>query len=103
MKKTYITALVIVLVLVSIVVILSNQNKKSTVDFYVSKYSPNSLAYFICKSEGMKDGNKCQFCENLFSDFDSRRTELKITTDQQLIDLVRAKDIECVNEVQGGN
>jgi len=103
MKKTYLTALVIVLVLISLVIILSNQNKKSSVDFYVSKYSPNSLAYFICRSEGLKEGNKCQLCENFFSDFDSRRDELKITTDQQLIDLVRAKDIECVNEVQGGN
>lgn len=103
MKKSYLTALVIVLVIISLIVILSNQNKKSETDFYVSKYSPNSLAYFICRSEGLKPGNKCELCENFFKDFDSRREELKITSDLQLIQLVREKDIECVNEVQGGN
>ena len=57
MKKIYITALVIVLIIITI--LLVNSSKKTEVDFYVSKYSPNSLAFFVCKSEGIVEDNKC--------------------------------------------
>jgi predicted RND superfamily exporter protein len=101
MKKIYITALVIVLFLV--VFLLANNNKKTEVDFYVSKFAPNSLAYFVCRSEGMQEGNKCKVCEDIFKDTDSKRKELNIETDIQLIEKVKEINADCVSKAQGGN
>ena len=55
MKKIYITALVIVLIVITVIII--NSDKKAESDYFVSKYSPNSLAYFVCKSKGLIEGN----------------------------------------------
>jgi hypothetical protein len=101
MKKIYITALVIVLIIITI--LLVNSNKKTEIDFYVSKYSPNSLAFFVCKSEGIVEGNKCKICEDIFREIDNKRSELEIKSDLQLIEKVKEKNADCVNKAQGGN
>lgn len=101
MKKIYITALVIVLIV--IIVIIVNSNKKVESDYFVSKYSPNSLAYFVCKSKGLVEGNTCKICEDLFMDINNRRQELKIENDIQFVAKVKELNGDCVSKVQGGN
>jgi hypothetical protein len=101
MKKIYITALVIVILVV--IILLSSNKPKTETDFFVSKYSPNSMAFFVCKAEGMVDGNKCKVCEGIFKDIDSKRQELKIENDLQFIAKVKEQNADCVNKVQGGN
>ena len=102
MKKIYITALVIVLLIV-IVIFISLSNKSNGTDYFVSKYSPNSLAYFVCKSKGLVEGNTCKICEDIFIDINNRRQELKIENDLQFIEKVKEVNGDCVSKAQGGN
>lgn len=102
MKRIYITALVIVLVVI-IVIFVNNLNKTNGADYFVSKYSPNSLAYFVCKSKGLIEGNTCKICEDIFIDINNRRQELKIENDIQFVEKVKEVNGDCVSKVQGGN
>jgi len=76
---------------------------KVQADYYVSKYAPNSLAYFNCKAEGYQTGNKCATCEDLFKQTFDKKTELNLKDDQAVIAYVKGQNLDCVNKSQGGN
>ena len=102
MKKYSIIA---ALVIVALIIIISFVIRKpgNEPDFLITKYAPNSLAFFICRSEGVKDGNTCSICENLYQAAYDRREELKITNDLDLINYIKSQDKDCVSNVLGGN
>jgi len=103
MKRPVIIAALVGIVLAIIIINIYNSNKNSSDDFYISMYAPNSMAYFICRSEGLKEGNKCSKCEELFKNTDSKKAEYKISTERELIEYVKSQDMDCVNSEQGGN
>lgn len=105
MKNGKIILLIVVILaaLVTIVLLISNSNNQEQKDFYISKYSPNSLAYFNCKAEGMIEDNLCGKCEQIFVDADESREEHGIENDADLVEYVRSLNKDCVNLTAGGN
>lgn len=105
-SSKYIILAVVLVVFVLAIPILFNLNGNhgnEQSDYYVSKYSPNSLAYFNCKLEGYQAGNRCAICEDLFRETFKNKIELNLKDDQAVIDYVKNQNVECVNKVQGGN
>lgn len=105
MKNSKIIIIVIVILAALIVtLVVANGSKNTTnVDFYISKYSPNSLAYFNCKAEGMKADNLCGRCENIFEAADKNRASHSINNDADLVEYVRSQNKDCINLTAGGN
>ena len=100
MKKI---ALITALVIVAVLVVLNIKKSGTETTSYTEKFAPNSVAYFVCKSDGVKEGNICSKCEALFRDSDSKRKDLSITSDEGLIKYVGTQNKDCVNKLQGGN
>jgi hypothetical protein len=103
MKKFGIIFAALAIVTLVIVISVSGQNQNVQLDFFVSKLSPNSAAYFVCKTDGMKEGNKCSICEEAFQKANDQRDKLGIKNDLDLIAYVKGIDKDCVNFSQGGN
>jgi hypothetical protein len=78
-------------------------NNLENIDFYVSKFAPQSLAYFDCKTKGMTENSLCAQCEQLFNDTFSKQKELSLNDTQQVIAYVKNLNNSCVNLKQGGN
>jgi agmatine/peptidylarginine deiminase len=102
-KPVIIAALVIVAILVLIIANSKKNITNSYTDIMVNQYAPNSIAYFICKSEGNKEDNACGKCEKLYQETTLKKVELKITNDLELIAYVMSQNKDCVNQAQGGN
>lgn len=102
-SKIIIIVVLILAALITTYVIVTGNSNSDNLDYFVSKYSPNSLAYFNCKAEGLKEDSICGKCEQLFNEADLNRKEYNINNDADLVEFVRSKNKDCVNLTSGGN
>ncbi len=104
-SKIIVLAIVILAALLVTIILLFNRSKNSNIkyDFYISKYAPQSVAYFDCKTNGMVDGGICAICEQHYIDAYNNTAELNLSTDELVLNYVKSQSLDCVNSQQGGN